>query len=226
MLLALVAGPAGATADGPDFYRVADPKAGLIEIRAAPGEGAPAIVRIPADADGIANFGCVGGLDVAAWQAATEKERAEARETRWCRVGYDRTIGWAAGWLLAEGTDTGAFRGGGSIAGLAASEWQLRDFAGEPVVAEAWIGFKADGKALGQGGCNRFTGGYTEAPGELSFTPLAATRMACPEPMMKTETALFTALDATRQAVATHLLLALFDMDGKLLATLTRRDAD
>ena len=137
-----------------------------------------------------------------------------------------RTIGWAPGWLLAEGTDAGAFRGGGHLGSLAGSEWQLRDFAGEPAPAEAWIGFKADGSAAGQGGCNRFTGGYTEAPGELTFGPVAATRMACPEPMMQTESDFFGALDATREAVATHLLLALFDADGKLLATLTRRDAD
>ena len=226
LLYALAAAPAGATADGPDFYRVADVPAGQeLTIRAGPDEHAPALAGIPADAEGIANFGCLGGLDLAAWQAASEAERAAAAKTRWCRVGYDRTIGWAPGWQLAEGSDTGAFRGGARLRSLDGSEWQLRDFAGEPAAAEAWIGFK-DGSAAGQGGCNRFTGGYTEAPGELAFGPLASTRMACPEPMMRTESDFFAALDATRQAVATHLLLALFDADGRLLATLTRRDAD
>ncbi len=197
-----------------------------LSILAQPDEDAPAIASVPGDADGLANFGCIGGLDLAAWQAATEEERAAAAQTRWCRIGYDRAIGWAPGPQLAEGSDTGAFRGGARLDGLAGSEWRLRDLAGQPAAAEAWIGFKADGAAAGQGGCNRFTGGYRQGPGTLGFTPLAATRMACPEPMMRTEADFFAALDATRDAVATHLLLALFDADGRLLATLTRRDAD
>ncbi len=227
LLGTLAAGPAGATADGPDFYRIADIPAGQeLAMLTQPDADAPSIGSVPADADGLANFGCVGGLDFAAWQKATEEERAAAAKARWCRVGYDRAIGWAPGRHLAEGSDTGAFRGGARLGNLAGSEWQLRDLAGEPALAEAWIGFEADGTAAGQGGCNRFTGGYTGAPGELSFAPLAATRMACPKPMMRTEADFFAALDATHEAVATQLLLALFDADGRLLATLTRRDAD
>lgn len=183
LLSALAAGPAGATADGPDFYRVADVPAGrVMSMLAGPDADAPVVASVPADADGLANFGCVGGLDLAAWQAATEGERAAAAKTRWCRIGYDRSIGWAPGWQLAEGSDTGAFRGGARVGSLAASEWQLRDLAGEPAAAEAWIGFEDDGGAAGQGGCNRFAGGYEQVPGELRFSPLAATRMACPEP--------------------------------------------
>ncbi len=227
LLLCSMSGGVIATADGPDRYRVVDVGAtSALNLRAKPGTGGAVIGRIPADADGIANFGCIGGLTLAEYEAASAAERAAARKTRWCKVGYDRTVGWAAGWYLAEGGSEDGFRGGAALAGLAGSEWLLRDFAGQPAQAEAWMAFKADGVVAGLGGCNQFNGGYTEGTGTLRFSPLASTRMACPEPQMSVETELFKALDATREIVATHLVLALFDDTGTLLATLTRRDAD
>ena len=195
-------------------------------MRASPDTGGAVVGAIPADADGIANFGCIGGLTLAEYEAATPAQRSAARKTRWCKVGYERTIGWAAGWFLAEGGSEDGFRGGGALRGLAGSEWQVRDFAGRPARAEAWIAFKADGQVLGLGGCNRFNGGYSEDAGSLRFGPIAATRMACPDPQMRVETNLFRALEAAREAVATHLVLALFDDAGTLLVTMTRRDAD
>ncbi len=226
-LLCLASGSVLATADGPDFYRVVDVGAtSALNIRAKPGTDGAVVGRIPADADGIANFGCSGGLTLAEYEAASAAERAAARKTRWCKVGYDRTVGWAAGWFLAEGGSEDGFRGGAALGSLAGSEWLLRDFAGQAAQAEAWMAFKADGVVSGLGGCNQFNGGYTEGVGSLRFGPLASTRMACPEPQMTAETELFKALDATREIVATHLVLALFDETGTLLATLTRRDAD
>ena len=226
-LLCSMSGGAFATADGPERYRVVDVGArSALNLRARPDTGGAVIGRIPAEADGIANFGCIGGLTLAEYEAASAAERAAARKTRWCKVGYDRSIGWAAGWHLAEGGSEDGFRGGAALAGLAGSEWLLRDFAGQAVQAEAWIAFKADGIVSGLGGCNQFNGGYTEGTGSLRFGLLAATTMACPEPQSSVETALFKALDATREIVATESLLAFFDDEGALLATLTRRDAD
>ena len=227
LLLCSMSGGVIATADGPDRYRVVDVGAtSALNLRAKPGTDGAVIGRIPADADGIANFGCIGGLTLAESAAASAAERGAARKTRWCKVGYDRTVGWAAGWHLAEGGSEDRFRGGAALASLAGSEWLLRDFAGQTAQAEAWIAFKADGVVSGLGGCNQFNGGYTEGAGSLRFGPLASTRMACPEPQSSVETELFKALDATREIVATHLVLALFDETGTLLATLTRRDAD
>lgn len=226
-LLCLASGSVFATADGPDYYRVVDVGAkSALNMRASPSTGGAVIGAIPANAEGIANFGCIGGLTTAEYEAATASERAAARKTRWCKVGYDRMIGWAAGWFLAEGGNEDGFRGGAALGSLAGSEWQLRDFAGQAAKAEAWMAFKADGVVSGLGGCNQFNGGYTEKAGSLRFGPLASTRMACPEPQMSVETDLFKALDATRDIVANHLVLALFDETGTLLATLTRRDAD
>lgn len=226
-LVCLAAGTVFATADGPDYYRVVDVTANnVLNMRASPNTSGAVIGTIPSNADGIANFGCIGGLTMTEYEAATATERAAARKTRWCKVGFDRTIGWVAGWFLAEGGSEDGFRGGAALGGLAGSEWQVRDFAGEPASVESWIAFKADGKVSGLGGCNQFNGGYTENAGSLRFSPIAATRMACPDPEMRVEMDLFKALDATRAIVATHLVLALFDDTGTLLVTLTRRDWD
>jgi len=220
-------GPAAAIADGPDVYRVVGVSADdVLNLRASPRASGVVLGAIPHDADGIANFGCIGGLSLAEYEAATDAERAAARKTRWCKVGYDRTIGWAAGWFLAEGSGQDSFRGGGRLDDLASSKWQVRDFAGEPAAAHAWIAFKADGAVTGLGGCNRFNGGYTAQSGTLRFTPIAATMMACPDAQTGVEMAFFGALEVTRAIVATHDLLALFDENGNVLATLTRRDAN
>ncbi len=40
----------------------------------------------------------------------------------------------------------------------------------------------ATGRATGNAGCNRFTGGYTQAGDSLRFSALALTRMMCAEP--------------------------------------------
>ncbi len=79
---------------------------------------------------------------------------------------------------------------------------------------------------MGLGGCNQFNGGYTENARSLRFSPIAATMMACSDPKMRVEMGLFKVLDATREIVATDLVLAFFDDTGTLLATLTRRDWD
>ena len=44
--------------------------------------------------------------------------------------------------------------------------------------------------------------------------------------MMEIEANFSQALEAVQSIIATHLVLALFDADDLLLATLTRRDAD
>ena len=219
--------PAFATANGPDYYGVTGVTAGnVLNIRATPATSGALIGTIPSDSDGIANLGCVGGLTYAEWEKATQAERATASKTRWCRVGYDRTIGWAAGWFLTESDTDGHFRAGGALSDMAGSEWQLRDFSGETPSAEAWISFKSDNVVAGSGGCNNFSGMYTPSKGAQLFSPIAATRKMCPAPQMQTETRLFQVLDEAREIVSYHLVMALFDGSGTLLATFTRRDPD
>jgi heat shock protein HslJ len=216
-----------ATSDGPDYYRVTGVTANdVLNIRAAPAASGAKIGTIPYDSTGIANLGCVGGLTYAEWEKATDDERSAALKTRWCRVGYDRTIGWVAGWFLTESDADDHFRAGDALSDIAGSGWQLRDFSGEAPGAEAWISFKSDNTVVGSGGCNNFSGMHTPGKGAPLFSPIAATRMMCPEPQMQTETRLFQVLDEAREMVSYQLVMALFDGSGTLLATFTRSDSD
>lgn len=66
----------------------------------------------------------------------------------------------------------------------------------------------AEGTASGSGGVNTFRGGYeSPADGELTFTPLASTRMAGPENAMQQEAEFLAALEDTRR----------FEFDGERL---------
>ncbi len=95
---------AGATADGPDFFRVTELTGDeVLIVRSEPNPDSPKIGELPADTDGIQNLGCQGGLTFAEWQKASQAEREAARKTRWCRISYGTVKGWAAGWQLAEG---------------------------------------------------------------------------------------------------------------------------
>ena len=71
---------------------------------------------------------------------------------------------------------------------LTDTSWKLVELAGVPATPGAggkdpFLNFTEDGKVNGFSGCNRFTGSFQSDDGELSFTPLASTRMACAEGM-------------------------------------------
>lgn len=218
---------AHATADGPDHYQVTGVQSDdVLNIRATPAADGALIGTIPAGTNGVMAFGCIGGLSLQDWQDASETERAAASKTRWCIVGHDRTIGWAAGWFLSEGSGPDTLNAGGRLSDLAGSEWLLRDLGGTPAGAEAWIGFKSDGTAAGNSGCNMFNGRYDTVSDGPIMGPVAMTRRACMGSEGETEQGFMQALAAADRIVATHLLLALFDADDRLVATLTRRDAD
>jgi heat shock protein HslJ len=88
------------------------------------------------------------------------------------------------------------------------------------------ISFEADGKVAGSGGCNRFFGGYEQDGESLSFSPLGATRMACPPGIMKIEQDFFDMLGAVRKARVEASTLVLIDAAGKELARLSRRSGE
>lgn len=85
--------------------------------------------------------------------------------------------------LAACGSSDDGPAGSGSEPGaLLTPRWVLEAGAlgitdAEQVVA--WLDFAPGGNVTGQDGCNRLTGTYTAAPGELRFGPLAGTRRAC-----------------------------------------------
>lgn len=64
--------------------------------------------------------------------------------------------------------------------------WKLIELEGKEVPSQNkephLILQAANTRAIGSGGCNRFSGGYLlEANGRLSFTQMVSTRMACPD---------------------------------------------
>jgi len=111
-------------------------------------------------------------------------------------------------------------------AALAGSEWGPKD---KPNI---FLAFKADGKAIGSGGCNNFFSSYKFVPAEtagagaLSFGPVVATKKMCSPDIMNGEQALFNALNEIQASEFSHLSLMLTGKDGKPLMTLQRRDWD
>lgn len=84
----------------------------------------------------------------------------------------------------------------GDPATLQGGEWRVSEIGGE-AVAEDWpvtIAFGDDGAYSGRA-CNTFRGAYMLEGASLSLGPAAATRMACQEPAMAQEHALFDALE-------------------------------
>ncbi len=88
--------------------------------------------------------------------------------------------------------------------------WRLENLAGAGVVdrIQATLEFPQEGRANGNGSCNRFNGVVTIEGETIKFGGIAATRKACPEAVMNQEEAYFAALrDAER-----------FESDGKTLS--------
>ena len=105
-----------------------------------------------------------------------------------------------------------------ALLSLAGSEWGVAG-------SEQYIQFR-EGRVAGHSGCNRFTGGFVQNGEALKLGPLASTKMACAPERMAQELAWFQMLDKVRGYEATHLVLKLKAADGKVIATLQRRDFD
>lgn len=106
---------------------------------------------------------------------------------------------------------------------LAGSEWGEGNDTSPTAVM---VKFEPGNKVWGRLGCNRFTGTYTHDGEALRFGTFATTRMACPEPQMKTEKRVGDAMMATRKADFSLRKLILMDETGKELLALQRRDVD
>lgn len=88
--------------------------------------------------------------------------------------------------------------------------WRLKSIAGANVLdrAQATLEFPTEGRASGNGSCNRFNGVVTVEGSTIQFGGLAATRMACAEASaMRQEEAYFAALDDAER----------FEIDGDSL---------
>ena len=82
---------------------------------------------------------------------------------------------------------------------------------------QMYLQFSVDGRIGGHAGCNRYFGGYRFDEGQLLFSMVGASRMACGEPADALEFSYLEALQNTRGAVRAGDRLALRDTDGETL---------
>jgi heat shock protein HslJ len=114
--------------------------------------------------------------------------------------------------------------GGDPLDLLADIEWQVTALGDMALVADApaLIRFGRDGRVSGTGGCNRLMGGYSLTEEGVSLGEgVASTMMACPDPIMAQERALFDALSqVTGFDIGPDGALILHGVDGPLLSAM------
>lgn len=104
--------------------------------------------------------------------------------------------------VAALGAGTPARAQDGSTSPLAGTSWRLVELNGERVIPggeHLTLQFSAtEPQVSGYGGCNQFSGEYSQNGASLHIGPLLYTRRACLEPALNTqETAYFQALEST-----------------------------
>lgn len=83
--------------------------------------------------------------------------------------------------------------------------------------------FDAEGRASGSAGCNQYTVAYSADGDSLSFSRVAATRMACPDPsVMEQEAAFLRALEWVKALQFENDRLDLLQEDGSIAMVLAR----
>ena len=108
------------------------------------------------------------------------------------------------------------------ITDLAGTTWQatgINNGAGGVVADDTTAGvtitFADDGTVSGSGGCNAFTAPYSTSDDDrIQIGPIAATRMACEEPIMATEQHFFAALENSTTYTVSGNSLNLRGADG------------
>ena len=125
--------------------------------------------------------------------------------------------------MLAASVGTVAAAGGGTGGTLEGTTWQLARYqsssgamADVPAGVETTAVFKA-GTVSGNGGCNTYSGPYTQSGASLTFGQLATTMMACPDPQMSVESAYYAALAKSATYTAVADALTIFDASGNAL---------
>ena len=114
-------------------------------------------------------------------------------------------------------TPVSAEPAGGGSEKLFAHRWALTEAAGQPVAPtgnakEAHLLFFPPNRLSGSTGCNRLNGTFElTGGGQLKFSPLATTRMMCPEPAATAETRFVQALGTVKTYHVTDAALELRD---------------
>jgi heat shock protein HslJ len=108
---------------------------------------------------------------------------------------------------------------------LTHTTWRVEDIGGNGVAqnADATIAFATGGKVSGSTACNKYTGATHINGRNLSFQPLATTRMACSPPLMAMEQSFLQAIGNVRSyTVDPAGKLVLLGEDGKELMRLKK----
>ena len=110
-------------------------------------------------------------------------------------------------------------------ADLAGSEWHpsFMSRAELPAGIKMQVEFQPDGQVTGNGGCNRFFGGYVISGTHIKIGPLASTRKGCPG-LIKLEATFFATLQAASSFEQTDTTLILLDAAGNTLAQFVRAE--
>ncbi|MCP1335949.1 META domain-containing protein [Futiania mangrovi] len=111
---------------------------------------------------------------------------------------------------------------GGRPMDLLTGDWIVTELAGRGVSASAQgtISFGTDGRVSGRAFCNRYNGNYRLTGETLTFSRLAATKMACPPAQMDLESRFFGLLGEVRRfGIASNGALVLHtDGGGRIVA--------
>ncbi|MGN6391365.1 MAG: YbaY family lipoprotein [Gemmatimonadales bacterium] len=103
---------------------------------------------------------------------------------------------------------------------LVGTSWVLEDIGGTAAIdaPHATLEFPEADRAVGNGSCNRFSGGLTLGDSTLAFSRMLSTKIACPPPVMSQEAKYLQALQgAERYALeGTSLLIYVKGMDKPL----------
>ncbi len=137
-------------------------------------------------------------------------------------------IGLCAGLcLLVACSPFGSQQGGGGD--LTGGMWALSALMGKPLVPDTSITaqFTADGKVSGSAGCNQYVGRYTVSGDSIQVSsPLASTRMACPQEVMDQESAYLKALGEAKTYTVREDQLTLADANKTVVATYEAQSQD
>ena len=111
---------------------------------------------------------------------------------------------------------------GAENTGIEGIQWYLTEVGGSPVSPTAddkqphMLLDPSQKQATGFAGCNHFFGSYELDGSSLTFGPMGATRMACPDLETGLETSVFEALENTRKWKQSGGALLLLDGDEVL----------
>ena len=128
------------------------------------------------------------------------------------------------GVILAACASTG-IQNGGTIP--MDKEWHLSSINGNESIdgSKIILRFHAGNEIGGQAGCNYFGGGYSSEDGNMGFSEVTTTMMAClePEGLMDQESAFFEAMANTTAYYVEDERLELFDMDDETILEFVMR---